>query len=998
MLKKLLAVMCFATFFACFAGKTLTPIPFKQDPPIQIDGDLSDWNDVPVVYLMNSKEQMAWEDKMEPVWKGPEDLSGRVMFCWKPGGLYMAADITDDFISQKHGGSKLFYGDHLELFLDTTPFLTGNNTFGRGQFHIGISPGNFEGIQPEIFCFHPKNLLLKDVVFASVRTEKGWMMEMYLPWTSLGMPASVLEGTPINFELWLSDTDAENDSKQKRIMTTGALNWEFRNRKTMKRAILADANGKINHDPYKNLAPVKMYDKVTVLKKSFQKKIQNLPAAPAGAAQVLSFQARLNSSRLNGYASALKIVVNGKNITGEKLYNRPLIVETKKGVAFSFYDIKSGSYFVPYTGPDDFYSGNQKGTWLQWFKQHVNMHDFEFDITFALKNGENVIEFFNTHQSNDMSLRNVQLSLKEPKVVRKRRGAPTGAIPVIHPQTKHKIDYAVLSQGNPLSIRLGTKTWDVKSAFSTPDGKWVSGSNPYFSHRRIVEKKAEAIIVNDVFTNLTNEPLPLMQRHEIFIPGEDRKFYINGLEAIPSNEKSQSFNASSYGASKEGGIGMFPLNKVFQIHAENYIAGNDSIGLCDQNFVLPPKGSATQSFVVIPTKSGDYWNFINPLRRLVGANFRVDGPMGTFMSVNNTLWWTDKKLISRAKTRNVEIFLVDTGLVLPHGSTYSESKEKIAFMKNTLKRLRRLFPGKKLLLYLHTQIEKSKNADQLFPGARVMNKNGSPAFYGSPDGKLFFCVDGNSYSRMIEKKIQDYLSWDIDGFFWDEMAASGVKYHYGDPWDGCSGDISLKTHKLERLKSSVILLQMPWHVKMIKRFKQQNKTVFVNGRTYGELQNFKLPVLVETAQIANCARTNVWSPIQCGDYTNHRKNQLEFYKAMVAGLDYGCIFMDWPLAPPYNVSGYPDNTEDYHTLTDHLFPFTPLELHKGYVIGKERIVTKESGLFGWNDVSEHKVHVYDETGHEKKDFKTVQKKINGRNYSELRLPEDWSAVIIRKEK
>ena len=34
------------------------------------------------------------------------------------------------------------------------------------------------------------------------------------------------------------------------------------------------------------------------------------------------------------------------------------------------------------------------------------------------------------------------------------------------------------------------------------------------------------------------------------------------------------------------------------------------------------------------------------------------------------------------------------------------------------------------------------------------------------------------------------------------------------------------------------------------------------------------------------------------------------------------------------------------SFTAHMFPFTPLELHSGYLIGKERILTNRSGLFG----------------------------------------------------
>ncbi|MBR6374107.1 MAG: hypothetical protein IKS20_13095 [Victivallales bacterium] len=547
---KSLIIACLAMFFACFAEDIFAPIPFKQDPPIQIDGVLDDWHDVPVVYELSGRQHLLPEDNTDAKWRGASDFSGKVILCWKPNGLYLAADVMDDSVSQKHGGSKLFYGDHIELFLDTTPLLPGNKTFGKGQFHIGISPGDFETVKPELYCFFPEKTLLKETRYASARTESGWCMEVYLPWKAFGLPEALLEGTPMNIEIWLSDTDAADDSVQKCVMTTGSIHWKFRMREGMRRFIMTDANGAIRHNPYNDIKSVKLYDTVTIGKESSQKQVVKLASAPAGTVHVLSMKARLNSSMLNGYASALKIYVNGKEVAGEKLYNRPLTVENKKGVPICFYD-KLG-FVVPYTGPDDFYSGNQKGTWLQWFKRHVNLHDFEFDISFATKEGDNEIEISNNHKTSALSLKDVQISLKMPRVVRKRREAPTGTLPLVCPKERHKIDYTVMSPENPLRLKLGANTWEVRSMFSTPDGKWASGSNQYFAHRRILEQKAEAVIVKDVFTNLTDEPLPLMQRHEITISGADKKFYINGLEAIPSNEKSQSFNASSFGASKDG--------------------------------------------------------------------------------------------------------------------------------------------------------------------------------------------------------------------------------------------------------------------------------------------------------------------------------------------------------------------------------------------------------------------------------------------------------------
>ena len=65
------------------------------------------------------------------------------------------------------------------------------------------------------------------------------------------------------------------------------------------------------------------------------------------------------------------------------------------------------------------------------------------------------------------------------------------------------------------------------------------------------------------------------------------------------------------------------------------------------------------------------------------------------------------------------------------------------------------------------------------------------------------------------------------------------------------------------------------------------------------------------------------------------------------------------------------------------------------MIGRERIITRKSGLFGWGDTSPHEVHVYDDSGREVPGYPAPQITRNGVNFTELRLAEDWSAVIVR---
>jgi hypothetical protein len=45
----------------------------------------------------------------------------------------------------------------------------------------------------------------------------------------------------------------------------------------------------------------------------------------------------------------------------------------------------------------------------------------------------------------------------------------------------------------------------------------------------------------------------------------------------------------------------------------------------------------------------------------------------------------------------------------------------------------------------------------------------------------------------------------------------------------------------------------------------------------------------------------------------------------------------------FSAKGFP------HDITPYLFPFTPIEIHPGYLLGKERIVVTHDGNYGWHN-------------------------------------------------
>ena len=220
------------------------------------------------------------------------------------------------------------------------------------------------------------------------------------------------------------------------------------------------------------------------------------------------------------------------------------------------------------------------------------------------------------------------------------------------------------------------------------------------------------------------------------------------------------------------------------------------------------------------------------------------------------------------------------------------------------------------------------------------------------------------------------------------MEYSAYQYHFGEPWDGCSADIDAKTMKIRRLKSSVTLLSQPWRVAQIKEIMAGGPFI-ANGQPHTRtMARLKFPRFVETGAISNCALAQLHSPIALGDHLTER-SEADAYRNMLAALDYGCVshwYADVQVVPAYE------------TITKFMYPITPVELHEGYILGKERILTNRSGLFGWGDRSAREVHVFDDTGREVPDFKAPVVERDGALFTELRLAEGWSAAIVRTGK
>jgi len=144
------------------------------------------------------------------------------------------------------------------------------------------------------------------------------------------------------------------------------------------------------------------------------------------------------------------------------------------------------------------------------------------------------------------------------------------------------------------------------------------------------------------------------------------------------------------------------------------------------------------------------------------------------------------------------------------------------------------------------------------------------------------------------------------------------------------------------------------------------------------------PRFVETAAAWYPARSHLYTPIALGDHTT-----VKDWPTLIADirnkLDLGTL---------YYYYARPEQTAP--TITQHMFPFTPVELHSGWLLGQARLLTKLPGTYTFGDEAAVKVYCYSREGTPVVKQADQQVK-QGRRLVRLDLAEDEMAVIVRAD-
>ncbi|MFN8497529.1 MAG: sugar-binding protein [Anaerolineae bacterium] len=195
--------------------------PRVGQPPA-IDGQLGEWQGASqaVDAVVFGQENMS----------GVADLGGRVWFEWNDAALYVAVLVIDDTLSQPSAGRNLYLGDSIEIQWDTNPPGSNPAAWDADDWHIGLSPGNFQDRPPASYVWTPRDAAGADLgiqmaarPFMNNGQYQGYTIEAAIPWSLVNVRPKA--GQTFRLAVAISDDDIPQAVQQSMVCTSPGRLW-----------------------------------------------------------------------------------------------------------------------------------------------------------------------------------------------------------------------------------------------------------------------------------------------------------------------------------------------------------------------------------------------------------------------------------------------------------------------------------------------------------------------------------------------------------------------------------------------------------------------------------------------------------------------------------------------------------------------------------------------------------------------------------------------------
>jgi hypothetical protein len=239
------------------------------------------------------------------------------------------------------------------------------------------------------------------------------------------------------------------------------------------------------------------------------------------------------------------------------------------------------------------------------------------------------------------------------------------------------------------------------------------------------------------------------------------------------------------------------------------------------------------------------------------------------------------------------------------------------------------------------------------------------------------------YAEGVIKLIDEF---GLDGIYLDEINYCNSRLQYSDKmWDGATVELD-GANNVKRKVSYVSLLKLDFTLGLFDHIINRRGKLMIGNfspETRSE-RRFKFPRFEETYNHRWVALSHLYTPIQLGDMLTYRNTPRDMAADQRMALMRGALYYHY-----LGTTGCP-------TLTSKMFPFTPVELHGGWLVGEERILTAVSGEFGWRG-RRHlaEVFVFDGLGREVAGYPSETAISKTGTVVRLELKRDHCAAIVK---
>ena len=618
-----------------------------------------------------------------------------------------------------------------------------------------------------------------------------------------------------------------------------------------------------------------------------------------------------------------------------------------------------------------------------------------------------------------------QYPLPKPEPVVSPEARTVSALPPPLTPPQYKLDVA---RDGGLNVALKGQTYRVESSYSYPHGgenrflagdfqgkpdpSWqvtsrkqvgkawyLKASGTHYTVLREIAPERTRISIKDTITNTTDEVIGVILSNYVNLTGLREPM-------VTIKNKPTIFVGSG-----DSGMGVFAFDDLYHLQADS----QESNGLAEvftEHLGLDKGAAYTIEWFVYPVASANYFDFVNQIRKDEGLNGYVGGTMGG-MSRRKALPpdLMDRKNIAYARMGCLGKPPDDPTVSL-EGYEFVEYPIESKLIKQTFAESKALYPDVLVMFHVAHSLFACSNPKERFPDSRALRADGSQMHYGpntwAYHGKyfsrerfdegwrwwIFYPTLENSFGKaMIEgtRYMLDYMGatamW-ADGFISGYVRDGRINGYSYDRWDGHSVMIDPKTKLVTHKVTCVPWVALPVLKKVVRMIAAKGGITFTNGHPG--------PPSMWKEAMVTCCETGGGDAQPLGvlhlgrtltplGNPNVVQNARDVYRDIISKLDHGALYQ-W----------YGDREYVKHkTLVEHMYPITFESIHEGTVCGRERIVTKKPGVYGWHgDQSLHAVYLYDARGAlTRNGFLSTVDHAGVR--TELKLSTDQSAVVLK---